>query len=340
MIGKLLWLSALVSLRAYEPFQFNSVCGRLSPKQQRHTQRRSGGVGTALAAHSAIVEKYCLRGNASSDDFEACLTEVAARKEGQGEDEEDEIERDFLTSTRAFVFDSPREADSSITCRQTPHSLGKLGSSIWSSSIGLSLWLANQQSSLVQGKVVLELGAGCGLPGMTCAKIGGAARVILTDYWQEEVDQRLLDKSEKRLIPMHLFKDNLIFNARRNAMGGGKVDVEMLDWHERGSATDIVERCGGKIDVLIGSDLCYYPSDLLPLLSTLKEFSELGGDGAPSTMVFFFPLPPTATRESLDEFRQRIEGGFISNYDVESEEMDLHLQSFRHEGLLRLVLRK
>ena len=35
---------------------------------------------------------------------------------------------------------------------------------------------------------MLELGAGCGLPGVACAKDMGARRVILTDFWEGDDD--------------------------------------------------------------------------------------------------------------------------------------------------------
>ena len=54
------------------------------------------------------------------------------------------------------------------------------GSVIWSAALLLCDWLAAEPASLVEGKVVVELGAGIGVPGMTAAAFG-ARKVLLTD---------------------------------------------------------------------------------------------------------------------------------------------------------------
>ena len=55
---------------------------------------------------------------------------------------------------------------------------GSCGSSVWAASPALGNWLCAEGTwrSLVQGRAVLELGAGLGLAGMLCAK-AGARRV-------------------------------------------------------------------------------------------------------------------------------------------------------------------
>ncbi|GLT49072.1 hypothetical protein SLA2020_226550 [Shorea laevis] len=52
------------------------------------------------------------------------------------------------------------------------------GSWVWDSALVLSKWMFTQVD--FQGKSVLEVGAGAGLPGLVAARLG-ASRVVLTD---------------------------------------------------------------------------------------------------------------------------------------------------------------
>ena len=65
----------------------------------------------------------------------------------------------YSTSLRSFRFLNENDASSncSVDVRQTSFSLGKLGSSVWGSSISLASWLFVHKE-LVKGKRVLELG--------------------------------------------------------------------------------------------------------------------------------------------------------------------------------------
>ena len=49
---------------------------------------------------------------------------------------------------------------------------------------------------------MLELGAGCGLPGLV-ARMGGAKEVVMTDFWREEDDEYGHD------MPSEMFGGNL-----------------------------------------------------------------------------------------------------------------------------------
>ena len=53
------------------------------------------------------------------------------------------------------------------------------GSHVFASSVAMSLWLLSHRQ-LLQGKRVLELGAGCGLVGIACSQVG-CKEIVLTD---------------------------------------------------------------------------------------------------------------------------------------------------------------
>jgi hypothetical protein len=105
------------------------------------------------------------------------------------------------------------------------------GYGIWAASLVMASWMAGMGSSLAD-KVVVELGAGCGVPGLTVQ----AKQIILTD-----------------LNPVTV--DNLQYNIDLNERSGN-TQALVLDWSQPSSL---------QTDVLIGSDLIYSKS-IVPLL--------------------------------------------------------------------------
>jgi hypothetical protein len=86
-----------------------------------------------------------------------------------------------------------------------------------------------------------------------------------------------------RLMPKNPHDANLAHNivASDHHRHGGDGDdigdpvasVLRLDWHNLGGARDVVE--GYRPDLIIGSDLVYYPTDLTPQLWTHSSMDEL-----------------------------------------------------------------
>ncbi|MCJ1224556.1 nicotinamide n-methyltransferase [Toensbergia leucococca] len=64
------------------------------------------------------------------------------------------------------------------------------GHLLWTAAIFLSEYLEQNAATLIQGKDVLELGAGAGLPSLVAA-ILGAQNVVVTDYPDEDLIQNL-----------------------------------------------------------------------------------------------------------------------------------------------------
>lgn len=58
------------------------------------------------------------------------------------------------------------------------HAQGHL---LWNAGRTISEYLEENRKTLVEGKAILELGAGAGLPSLVCA-LNGAATVVTTDY--------------------------------------------------------------------------------------------------------------------------------------------------------------
>lgn len=185
---------------------------------------------------------------------------------------------------RAFVF--AREPSNHIThegpilvhVREIPFSYGKLGGQIWYAAVAFAQYIA-MNASFFEGKQILELGAGLGLPGLVASKCGGY--VTLSEFgYQGEVDGEIIEvPGEKRLIPSALI-DNLRYNALLNAGGTSSVTkndirVRHLDWYDyviKNQSSDIEVNEIEGYDILIGSDLINWEDDVGPLISTLKYF--------------------------------------------------------------------
>ena len=120
----------------------------------------------------------------------------------------------------------------------------RTGLALWPASIVLARWISNLNLS---GKSICELGAGCGLPGITAFAYGGADRVVLTDYFEDTVA-------------------NLAHNSKINS--DGKIDVKAVDW---------ADGFDESFDIVIGADLIYAAEAVPLLLRTIKSALKDGG---------------------------------------------------------------
>ncbi len=118
-----------------------------------------------------------------------------------------------------------------------------LGGHTWSSSIALAKHLIVNDASLVHGRSVIELGAGTGVAGVSCA-VSGAKNVLLTD-----LKIKLLE---------------LTCNHHKQ-----KFDIKCapLDWNDRSHAF------ADKFEVCVLADVVYYENHSLfkSLIVTLGE---------------------------------------------------------------------
>ena len=129
------------------------------------------------------------------------------------------------------------------------------GTHIWAASLVFARWIV-QLAPEIEGRTVLELGAGAGVPGLAALGYAGAARVTLTDLHE------------------HTMK-NLRFNVAANlkALGRdyGTVSTVPLDWSAAG--TSGLE----PFDVALGSDLVYDVGLVEPLADAVVALLKPGG---------------------------------------------------------------
>ncbi len=112
-------------------------------------------------------------------------------------------------------------------------------SKVWPSAEALALFIL-QHPEYIAGKMVVELGAGLGLPSLVAAQV--AASVLCTDHEPEAVAM-----------------------ARQSALHNGltNFDTAVINWQHIPSAVTA--------DVWLLSDVNYDPSSFNPLLKTIQQ---------------------------------------------------------------------
>jgi predicted nicotinamide N-methyase len=118
------------------------------------------------------------------------------------------------------------------------------GGFVWDASYVLAKYLADYRGNL-QGKRVLELGAGCALPSLAAAVLG--AEVVSTDIMPA------LDLTQENVALNHL---------------EASVTTAKLDW----SSEEDRAQVQGSFDLILLSDLFYLPSLAGDFVTTLRRY--------------------------------------------------------------------
>jgi len=149
------------------------------------------------------------------------------------------------------------------------HAEAGVGSQLWDASIACTLLMRSQLVKLPPAARVIELGAGLGLPSLDLARWSAAATVTLTD-----ARQRLVEVAEQNVAALRLHQPSV----------ATQVAVAQLEWGDGASSEPL-----GTFDndVVIGSDICYEPSSVAPLVELLERFVDavafiIGPAGRPS----------------------------------------------------------
>jgi protein-lysine N-methyltransferase EEF2KMT len=133
---------------------------------------------------------------------------------------------------------------------------GTTGRRTWEAALHLGQYLCVNQS-IISGKRVLELGAGTGYLTVLCARHLGATEVISTDGSSEVVCA---------------LADNLFVNSLQES---GRVRATQLKWgHTLVDNDDLNGSSGTAVDVVLGADITFDESIIMPLLGTIQEVFE------------------------------------------------------------------
>lgn len=124
-----------------------------------------------------------------------------------------------------------------------------LGGEVWAGAFVLCEFLEQRARELVEGRRVVELGAGCGLCGFVAAALG-ARQVVLTDEYPDLLEGNALKNHQ-------LWQD----------ASSTEVTSAALEWGEQ----DAMQPFLGQFDTMVGSEVTQLGRDLhLPLLETVR----------------------------------------------------------------------
>lgn len=174
------------------------------------------------------------------------------------------------------------------------------GLGIWPAAILAARWVATDLVEALRGKVVVELGCGCGLPGLAAARYASPKSVYLTDIHAPTLQ-------------------NTIYNAHLNAPAPAPTsfDVDPSRWGvldqttvlSSSSAPVAVYTCrvswtdpstypAEKAEVLLGSDLVYDSGILAALTQAVSGM--LAPEGS------FFYVAPADARDGMDGLKESL----------------------------------
>jgi predicted nicotinamide N-methyase len=154
-------------------------------------------------------------------------------------------------------------------------SLNYVGFQIWTASLFLADYVINKQEEF-EGKIVIELGCGCGLLGAVCCLFTKPSKIFLTDYLSELLE--LARHNVHNNLDVHGESLNSIFSNPRDRVN---VHFSKLDWFKfadvddrKGESSTISDRIQLNIDepkVILSSDPIYDDAITMAFFRTVSS---------------------------------------------------------------------
>ncbi|KAL8935918.1 MAG: hypothetical protein Q9211_004444 [Gyalolechia sp. 1 TL-2023] len=208
------------------------------------------------------------------DEFMTRFTEVL------GKAKQDNIfevqEKCPVTYTVPVIEEVPR----TLTILEAPFLLssgGDSGNRTWAAALHLATYLFTDGRDFVDGKSVLELGAGLGFLSILCGTYLGARHVLMTDGSEAVIG---------------LAQGNVELNGVDSL-----VETSVLEWGNS-SIDDVLVEDAGMIgfDLVLGADILYDPRDFPALMTTMHDLF----DRYPNLQVLMSSA--IRTQSTLDSF--------------------------------------
>ncbi len=243
--------------------------------------------------HSSASEERLLAGMGkttnNADNGETTIT-VGDGAEGDGDEANGvhDSEKDSVTHTMQFaegavvrVRELPiTRADNPFGSEEAPED-DTTGLGIWPASILLSRWVVHLGRNYFQNKVVVELGAGCGLPSLATAVYCGAKSVYVTDIHDPTLNNAAFNLTLNGIANVSgescEVANKAIQEVNIKTISGDHGEesytvakVLKVNWKETESFPE------EKADVLLGSDLVYDVKILDLLVPAVKHMLASG----------------------------------------------------------------
>lgn len=164
---------------------------------------------------------------------------------------------------------------------------------MWNAGQVVAQYLEDHSQQLVQGKNILELGAGAGLPSLV-ASLLGAKQVVVTDYPDNDLIVNLRQNIDQNLAAQDL--PNIVAEG---FLWGSSADP----------LTAQLEKGCNAFDVLILADILFNHSEHNKLVATVAECLKKTSDSV--ALVFFTPYRPWLLEKDLNFFEVARSSGFV-----------------------------
>ncbi|MCJ1341005.1 nicotinamide n-methyltransferase [Bachmanniomyces sp. S44760] len=172
------------------------------------------------------------------------------------------------------------------------------GHLLWNAGQVVSEYLQNNEA-IVNGKQILELGAGAGLPSIVSA-ILGATNVVVTDYPDEDLIENLKFNIAENEV--YIKSRNVAVNIRAEGYVWGSSTT---------SASPSALASLNSFDLLILADVLFNHSEHGKLISTIRQNLKKPHAGDDSrVLVFFTPYRPWLLDKDMAFFDLAREEGF------------------------------
>ena len=181
------------------------------------------------------------------------------------------------------------------------------GSSAWEGAKVLSQFISTNSPQLrAAGPSVIELGAGLGLAGLSCAKMGWP-RVRLTDRRPSFFG-----------APSNVLFKLMSLNADLNGLSES-VEISKLEWGEHKQIEQLLADNEGGYDLILGADLLYNVESFPVLLQTIGSLQK--NDGSSTVLL-------------SQAFQQE---RFVSSFRSIASEHGYHLEQIHTQGIASIV---
>ncbi|KND03815.1 uncharacterized protein SPPG_01271 [Spizellomyces punctatus DAOM BR117] len=218
----------------------------------------------------AILEKVDATGEEHSEALLQAYLELLSNASG------DKLTGDL---SRACYKSYPLPTKTSSTVYLTLHeeplkiSQGTTGLCTWEAALRFAEYLLNAAPEVIQGRRILELGAGAGLLGLVCLYMG-ASSVELTD-----VDEGVLERLKENVdLNSQMIIDRMARDFGGHQSNPPNIRVSKLDW-ESVDFDDIASR---NAEIIVCADVVYDPILIPPLTSVLGSLLRTPHHGHPT----------------------------------------------------------
>ena len=194
-----------------------------------------------------------------------------------------------------------------------------VGYYLWDSAIKLAWWIT-QNPSIFEGKTVMEVGSGVGLPGVLAASY--ARKTFISDFHPKIVETaayniQLNSESAHEGQPAHAA--DCCIGKNGHDVVAMSVDWDRLDTTERlqeGDEKKVLPK-EKSVDVMLGSDVICQESDCVGVARMLDYYLTRAGQA-------FFVLGSDENRYGVGKFRTTMES---NGFDVESMDAAISVEA-------------